>query len=202
VKIADFTAAVAAFEPVELPIELPQLGTPELLVVGEPHGAEQTAHVVLTLMRRLGLRGLALEWPEDELAAIDLDPARLGELPAGAEAMSGDGRVTAGLFALVHELDPEPLILLDLHGDHGEDRSTWLQERLLEQLDAEVPTLALVGGIHAYRMYEDGLDAVLLDYDGGSIYHYGVTQLDPPPPELDLPRIALEPARPAAVPTA
>jgi hypothetical protein len=59
--VIDFAAAVAAFEPVELDLELPELGRPDLLVVGEPHGAEQTPNVLLTLMRRLGLRGLALE---------------------------------------------------------------------------------------------------------------------------------------------
>jgi hypothetical protein len=198
--VIDFAAAVVAFEPVELDLELPELGRPDLLVVGEPHGAEQTPNVLLTLMRQLGLRGLALEWPEDELAPIGADPARLGELPPEAEALSGDGRVTAGLFALIRELRPEPLLLLDLRGEHGDDRSSWLLERLLALHDQAVPTLALVGGIHAFRMHEEGLDSVLLDYQGGAVFHHGVVPLEPPPAELDLPRLALEPARPARVP--
>jgi hypothetical protein len=183
----------------ELPLDLEPLGQPQLLVVGEPHGAEQTPRVLYTLMRRLGLAQLALEWPEDELAPLDVDPARLSELPPDAEALSGDGRVTAGLFALARGLG-EPPLLLDLRGEHGDDRSAWLLERLLTLSNPDVPTLALVGGMHAWRMHEEGLDAVLLDYDGGSVFHHGVVPLEPLPAEFDLPRLRLEPARPALVP--
>jgi hypothetical protein len=194
-----FADEVAAYRLEELPLELPpQLGQPALLVVGEPHGAEQTASVVWTLMRRLRLDRLALEWPEDELAPIGCDPARLDELPPDAETLSGEGRFSAGLFALVAAL-PKPPFLLDRHGDPGIDRSAFLLGRLRELVEPGARTLALIGALHAARMHEARLDAVVLDYAGGAVRHHGVHELEPLPPELTLPRVALGPARAAAV---
>ena len=137
----DFLAAVDAYELAELPLDLDELPQTELLVVGEPHGAEQTACVVFTLMRRLGFGRLALEWPEDELAPLGCDPSRLDELPPGAEARSGEGRFSAGLFALVAAL-PRPPLLLDLRGGQ-DDRSAFLLQRLVTLSDPRAPTLAL-----------------------------------------------------------
>jgi hypothetical protein len=191
-----FADAVAAYELVEVPLDLAAVPAGDLVVVGEPHGAEQTARVLFTLMRRLGFGRLALEWPEDELAPIGCEAARLGELPPGSEALSGEGRFSAGLFALVAAL-PKPPLLLDVRGDH-DDRSAFLLQRLVTLSDPREPTLALVGAAHAARMHESGIDAILLDYDGGRVTHRGERELERLP-ELGVPRLQLGPAEPAVV---
>jgi hypothetical protein len=193
----EFAAAVASYDMREVEIELPDVDRPRLLVVGEPHGAEQTGRVVSTLMRRLGFDRLALEWPEDELAPIGCDPRRVTELPPDAESRSGEGRFSAGLFALARA-QPRPPLLLDLSGDHGDDRTSWLHERLVRLANPHERTLALVGAGHAIAMHERGLPGLLLEYDGGVVFHRGEVALGTLQ-AAPLPRVRLEPARPALV---
>ena len=194
----EFVAAVAAYELVEVPLELGRVADAPLLVVGEPHGAEETARVIWTLLRRGGFERLALEWPQDELAPIACDPRRLRSLPATAEARSGEGRFSAGLFALVAALSKPPL-LLDLSGEHGSDRGSWLFERLTALRSPSERTLVLVGAAHAAALHERGLPAVLLGSAGGRIAHRGVHELGELPFPPSIPRLRLGVARPAVV---
>jgi hypothetical protein len=195
---ADFAAAVASYDLRELPLDVPHLPEAPILVVGEPHGADQTACVVWTLLGRLGYDRLALEWPEDELAPIACDPALVESLAPGAETRSGEGRFAAGLFKLVASL-PRPPLLLDLSGDRGGSRTDWLRERLEALRSRDERTLALLGAQHAAALHAHGFPALILEYDGGAVTHHGVQDLIPPTLPPDVPRLRLGPALPAAV---
>jgi len=39
-------------------------------VLGETHGIAETANAILSLVRRLGIRSLGLEWSFDEVGAV------------------------------------------------------------------------------------------------------------------------------------
>ncbi|HEY7200072.1 MAG TPA: hypothetical protein VIC57_07675 [Candidatus Dormibacteraeota bacterium] len=73
------------------------------ILVGERHGVEQNPLVAYTLMRRFGLRVLALEWAADLRPVIDRFLAE-GALDVARLADSADGRITAGHFAVLRAL--------------------------------------------------------------------------------------------------
>ena len=85
------------------------------------------------------------------------DFERLWKLPASAEFFCGDGRITAGLFALLRRLraegrleqviafdrlDPKPL-------PEWQVRDREMAERLLAGWDRRLPLLAVAGAFHA-----------------------------------------------------
>ena len=86
-----------------------------LLVVGEAHGVLETPNVLYALAGALGSRAVAFEWSHEELDAPvqafardgSFDFERLWSLPASAELFCGDGRITAGHFALLQRLREE-----------------------------------------------------------------------------------------------
>jgi hypothetical protein len=196
-----------------------------LALVGEPHGVAQTPSVVLSLARRLGTRGLALEWSHDELdplvqpfvAGSQLDLSPIWRLPPDADALAGDGRVTAGHFALLEALRQERrlerLTLVDRSAIAGAPREGLMAERLRAALMDGVPTLAVVGGFHALlapgahhepmgallAANMPGLASIQLAYAGGARWFHGVRPLEPTTVETPL-GLALGPARPAVVP--
>src|SRR5688500_13375913 len=115
-----------------------------MLVDGEPHGFAQSPSVLYALARELGTRALAFEWSHDELDGLVQDPDfdHLWGLPSTAEFFAGDGRFTAGHFALLARLRDEgrldQLILYD-RLDPVPDPDDWrirdrqMAERLLAQ---------------------------------------------------------------------
>lgn len=204
---AAFAAAVAehpfpdfALDPDTLARARATLERSGLLVIGEPHGVRETPSVLYALSVALGARAVAFEWSHEELdepvqaflrgGSFDYDA--LWSLPAGGEFFSGDGRITAGHFALLERLrresrleqaivydrlDPEPA------GDWAEQvrvREPAMAARLLAEWDRGLPLLVLTGAFHAQLEAEEGepfaahlarslpgLEPAMLDYRGG-----------------------------------
>ena len=157
-----FHDSVAAYSVHELParfdenaLEAARAGLHEtgLLLFGEQHGQPQTPRAVYTLMRRLSLRGLALEWEADLRPLVD---GFLSEGLDATDALSEDGRVTAGHFAVLAKLRDEErlerLILMDETArdwtGHWSERDAGMARTLLRDRDPSVPTLVVAGGFH------------------------------------------------------
>lgn len=137
-----------------------------LLLVGEPHGVSETPAVLYEIAVALGSRAIALEWSHDELdelATAFLDEGssvfeRFWSLPGESEFFAGDGRITAGHFALLGRLRAEgrleQLVLFDrLDPDPPADwivRDREMAERLLRVWDDRHPLLACTGAFHAH----------------------------------------------------
>jgi hypothetical protein len=201
-----------------------------LLLVGEPHGVAETPAVLYALVSALGIRAVGLEWSHDELGGLvgrsladaSFDFAGYWALPASAEFFAGDGRITAGHFALIERLRAEDrldqLILYDrLDPDplpewHVRDRE--MAERLLAIWDDRHALLVVTGAFHAQTVplvdgepmgchlaaARAGIEPVMLGYAGGRCWSHGAAHdLSGPMPDapivLPLPR-----ATPAIVP--
>jgi hypothetical protein len=172
-----------------------------LLVVGEPHGVAETPALLYRLAVELETRVLALEWSHDELGGLPerLDLDGLWSLPTSSEFFAGDGRYTAGHFALIRRLRAEArleqLILFDRldpvpHPGDWRIRDRDMAERFLAEWHGS-PALVVAGGFHAsdepgtmaelLRRERPGLRSAMLEY----------AHLPPPPPgatTLRLPR--------------
>jgi hypothetical protein len=190
-----------------------------LFLLGEPHGVEETPRVLYTLVCRLGVGGVALEWSHDELdpLVLDLDLAGLWALPPSAEAFAGDGRITAGHFALLRRLREEgvleQVILIDRVGSQGAEREWAMAERLLTERHPGVPLLAVVGDFHARFRAEGGVVPMavhvakalpgvghgVIRYRFGSAWHRGVRPLAGPA-ERDAVVFEVAEGHPATVP--
>lgn len=144
-----------------------------LFVLGESHGVAETASAILTLVRALGIRSLALEWSFDEVGDLtrsavengrfDLD--ELWAIPAGGDLFAGDGRFTAGHVRVLEHLvqtgvlvDVVPIDRLDQDPPLAVDREEDMAERLLAHLRADAPMLAVVGFFHAAREPFEGAE--------------------------------------------
>jgi hypothetical protein len=200
-----------------------------LLLLGEPHGVYETAAVVYSLAIAFDIRAVAFEWSHEEMDrevqafvrngvfAFDL----LWSLPASAEFFCGDGRITAGHFALLQRLrdegrldqvlvfdrlDPEP------PANDWRARERELAERLLAEWDDRSQLLVLTGAFHARLDADDGdtmamhvarrrprLATAMLDYAGGRCWSRGLHDLSEPMPPAPI-RLRLSPATPAVVP--
>jgi hypothetical protein len=158
---ARFAAAVDAFDVAELPLEMEPSAERRLrsrvarggpVLVGERHGVEQNPLVAYTLLRRLDIRTLGLEWTPALLPAVEAFLAG-GPLDPDAFAASADGRVTAGHLAVLRALRREGrlecLVLFDPpdwpESWSGRDRA--MAERLLADLGGR-PALAMAGSLH------------------------------------------------------
>ncbi|GAA3517906.1 hypothetical protein GCM10023075_80290 [Streptosporangium album] len=148
----DLLRAIAAFEVEEfdLPVEPDALTAARrsladsgLLLLGEVHGVRENPLVILTLMRLLGLDNLALEWPEE----------LTGFLRDGTPAdhpfwWLGDGRITAGHFAVLGELGPLPVMLFDSMRYFTGDWSARDAGMAAKVLETTAPTLVVAGNAH------------------------------------------------------
>lgn len=210
---SEFAAAVAEhpfvgfpFEPDALACAASSLAEAGLLVVGEPHGVRETPSVLYALAVALGTRAVAFEWSHEEMEAPVQAFLRSGSfgfeelwsLPPSAEFFCGDGRITAGHFALLHRLRRErrldQVIVFDrLDPEPAEDweahvrvREPQMAARLLEEWDRRRPLLVLTGGFHAqleaaegepmaaYLARErSGLRPAMLGYAGGHCWSRG-----------------------------
>ena len=216
------------FEPSVLPEIGAALQHAGLLLLGEPHGVYETPAVVYSLAVAFEVRAVAFEWSHEEMdgavqgfvhnGVFDFDV--LWSLPAFAEFFCGDGRITAGHFALLQRLrdehrldqvlvfdrlDPEP------PGD-SRVREREMAERLLAEWDDRLPLLALTGASHARLDVDDGdtmamhlarsrprLGTAMLDYAGGRCWSRGLHELSESMPSAPI-RLRLAPATPAVVP--
>jgi hypothetical protein len=233
---AEFAAAVVehpfgdvAFERGMLARAAASVAAAGLLVVGEPHGVRETPNVLYALFGALGMRALALEWSHEELdepvqallrsGSIDYD--RLWALPASAEFFCGDGRITAGHFALLQRLHHEgrldQVILFDrLDPEPPEDwqvRDREMAVRLLAEWHRRFPLLVVAGAFHARLDTAEGetmavqlareltgLQPAMLDYAGGHAWSRGeVHDVSGPMPAAPI-RFRPGEATPAVVP--
>jgi hypothetical protein len=113
--VAEHAFADSAFEPDALARAAVSLAETGLLVVGEPHGVRETPSVLYALAIALGTRAVAFEWSHEEMEAAvqaflrsgSFDFEELWSLPSSAEFFCGDGRITAGHFALLQRLRRE-----------------------------------------------------------------------------------------------
>ena len=158
---ARFADAIEAFEVQELPMEVDATASARLraklesggpILVGERHGVEQNALVAYTLVRRFGPRVLGLEWSADLQPSVD---AYLAGRALAVEQFtdSGDGRITAGHFAVIRALRGEGLldqvVLFDPSPwpDSWSGRDSGMAARLLQETRA-APALVMAGSLH------------------------------------------------------
>lgn len=162
------------------------LASTGLFLLGEQHQQRANPRAIYTLMRRLDIRGLALEWESDLGPLVN---AYLAERVDASAALSDDGRITAGHFALLARLRDERrlerLILMDETSrewaGHWTERDAGLARKLLRERDPAVPTLAVAGSFHTTLGGDDeptmavlverdipGVPNGVLDYDASS----------------------------------
>ena len=201
-----------------------------LLLVGEPHGVYETPGVLYVLAGAVDARAIAFEWSHEEVDDVlqdfvrdgALDFERLWTLPESAEFFCGDGRVTAGHFALLERLraegrldaviafdrlDPEPA------PDDWRVRDRDMAERLLAEWDRGTRLLVLAGAFHARLDAEDGetmamhlagrvagLEPAVIRFAEGRCWSRGAAhELVGPPPTAPI-AIDVPHATPATVP--
>ena len=206
---AAFAAAVdehelggVAFDFVALERAAATVAETGLLLVGEPHGTREAPNAVYALACVLGTRALALEWSHQEwdapvrafLREGTFDFEQLWSLPATAEFFSGDGRVSAGVFALLRRLRCESRLEQVIAFDRVDPvplppwqaRERDLAARLLSEWDRRLPLLVLTGAFHA-RLDEaagetmavllarelPALQPAMLDFAGGRCWFRG-----------------------------
>jgi hypothetical protein len=124
-----------------------------MFLLGEQHQQRENPRAIYTLMRRLDVRALALEWESDLGPLVD---AYLAERVDASAALSEDGRITEGHFALLARLRDEHrlerLILMDETSrewtGHWTERDAGMARKLLSERDPAVPTLAVAGSFH------------------------------------------------------
>jgi hypothetical protein len=157
-----FHESVAAYRVHELPVRFDAdavadatdgLASTGLFLLGEEHNRTETPRAIYTLMRRLDIRGLALEWESDLRPLVD---AYLAEGVDASIAVSEDGRITEGHFALLARLHAEHrlerIILMDTTSrewaGHWTERDAGMAGMLLSERDPAVPTLVVAGSFH------------------------------------------------------
>jgi hypothetical protein len=156
-----FIEGVEAFVVEDLPLSVDATAAVRLraklaaggpLLVGERHGVEQNPLVAYTLMRRFGLRVLGLDWPVGLQPAVDAFLADRA-LDVDALAKCGDGRVTAGHFAVLRSLRDDGLLdrVVLLAPPPGpatwSERDRAMAARLLEETRGR-PALVMAGSLH------------------------------------------------------
>jgi len=201
-----------------------------LLLVGEPHGVSETPAVVCALIAALGIRAVGFEWSHDELdghvrrslATGSFDFQDYWALPASSELFAGDGRITAGHFALLERLRAEDLLDQLILYDRLDPEPTpeWnvrdreMAERLLTIWDDRQALLVLTGAFHAQTTplvdgepmgrhlakARPGLEPAMLDYAEGTCWSRGtIHDVSGPVPSAPI-TLALPRATPAVVP--
>src|SRR5207302_2744597 len=133
------------------------------------HGVRETPSALHALAVALGTGAVAFEWSHEEMEATvqsfirsgSFDFEELWSLPPSAEFFCGDGRITAGHFALLQRLrregrldqvivfdrlDPEPVADWE---EQVRVREPEMAARLLGEWDRSLPLLVLSGRFHA-----------------------------------------------------
>jgi hypothetical protein len=160
-----------------------------LLILGEVHGVRQNALVARALMVAFDITGLALEWPADLAAAVGGFFSD-GQAPDHPLLWAGDGRITAGHFALLRErFNAGRLAALTLFDGVSEvgwsRREAAMADRILTAQGPVPRTLVIAGNAHTAltptglgvplgaRLAEQrpGLREVRIRYGTGSYYN-------------------------------
>jgi hypothetical protein len=212
-----------SFDPAQLAQAGGSLEQAGLLVVGEPHGVRETPSVLYALAEALDTRALALEWSHEEVndqlqafvAGEAFDFELLWTLPPTSDFFAGDGRVTAGHFALLERLRDEGRLEQAIAFDRLDPVPTpeWqvrdreLAERLLAEWNGS-RLLALTGAFHAQlepgtmaahlAQARPGVAPAMLDYSSGSCWSRGEHDVSGPMPDAPI-AFRLPAATPAVV---
>ena len=173
-----------------------------LLLLGEMHGVRQTPRLVAALVELFGIRTLALEWPHQLTATVDTF-RHTGVLDDHELLWLGDGRLTPGHLALLHDLaERRPAVGWlavdswslgpDVPGecewtrrDHAMarrvlDHTTPAGRTLVVAGDAHTPTARTAHGVPMGAWLAEqrpGLRSIRIDYASGVIYNLGAKPL-------------------------
>jgi hypothetical protein len=148
----DITSSRLTIDPAALAAARQSLDQSGLLLLGEVHGVRQSPLLARALMAALDVTGLALEWPAGLAAAVGGFFAD-GRVPDHPQLWGGDGRITAGHFALLRERflaqRLQALTLFD-----GVNETSWsrresaMAERILNAQGPATRTLVVAGNAH------------------------------------------------------
>lgn len=192
-----------------------------LLLLGEVHGVRQNPLLVRALMAEFGVTGLAIEWPADLAGAVSGFLAS-GQVPDHDLLWGGDGRITAGHFAVLRERFTagrlEALTLFDGVSEVGwSRREAAMADRILAAPGPAGGTLVVAGNVHTYltpiglgvplgaRLAErrPGLREIRVRYGNGGYYNltpqrfkYGLTVRRQPRLRLEGTALVLDLPRP------
>lgn len=175
----------------------------KLFLLGEMHGVAENPNIIYTLFKKFGFKRLALEWDGQELQDLVDKFLATGHLDPEAikDKDSGDGRITAGHFALLRRLKEEGLlediILFDANKEawnHGDDyRDQVMADNVLAD-GVDENTLVIAGNLHSkvdpinstgeeelhHPMGEHikgkfpKLSSGAIDYRSGKFYNHGI----------------------------
>jgi hypothetical protein len=139
-------------EPAALDAARRSLDESGLLLLGEVHGVRENALIARELMTALDITGLALEWPAGLASAIG-EFFEDGQVPDHPLLWGGDGRITAGHFAMLWErFSAGRLLALTLFDGVNEvgwsRREAAMAERILTAQGPAARTLVIAGSAH------------------------------------------------------
>lgn len=167
-----------------------------LLLLGEVHGVRQNPLLARALMEALDVTGLALEWPAGLAGAMSGFFSE-GRVPEDPRLWGGDGRITAGHFAVLRERflagRLQALTLFD-----GVDEVGWSQcesamaERILHTQRPGTRTLVIAGNAHTaltptmlgvplgarLAEWRPGVREIRIRYGSGGYYHRSAQQFE------------------------
>jgi hypothetical protein len=150
----DVSSFQLSIEPAALAAVRDSLARAGLLLLGEVHGVRQNPLVVRALMATLDVTGLAMEWPADLAGAISSFLAT-SRVPDDELLWGGDGRITAGHFAMLRErFNAERLEALTLFDGVSEvgwsKREAAMADRILAAPRPGRGTLVVAGNVHTH----------------------------------------------------
>jgi hypothetical protein len=148
----DITNYRLTIDPAALAAARQSLDQSGLLLLGEVHGVRQNPLIARALMVALDMTGLALEWPAalaTPLSGFFAD----GRVPDHSQLWGGDGRITAGHFAMLRERflaeRLQALTLFDGVNEVGwSRREAAMAERILNAQTPGLRTLVIAGSAH------------------------------------------------------
>lgn len=163
-KLANnFTEAVKNFVVEELDVDFDEEATKsfadslqrsKLFLLGETHGVEENPNIIYTFIKKFGFKKLALEWDKNLEKTVN-DYLEAGKLDFDSiqENARGDGRITAGHFAMIKKLHEEGLIdkLIFVDNDqfkNSAEREKGMAKSVLDNI-SDTPMLVVVGNSHA-----------------------------------------------------
>jgi len=122
-----------------------------LFLLGEMHGVRENTDVIYTLFKKFGFRKLALEWTPSQRETL-VQFVKTGVVDFESIKDSPDGRITAGHFALIRQLQKERLlddvICFDQMGEQDwNHRDAMMAESILKHA-TKTPTLVVAGNLH------------------------------------------------------
>jgi hypothetical protein len=148
----DITSYRLTIDPAALAAARQSLDQSGLLLLGEVHGVRQNPLIARALMVALDMTGLALEWPA-ALATPISGFFSDGRVPDHPQLWGGDGRITAGHFAMLRERflaeRLQALTLFDGVNEVGwSRREAAMAERVLNAQGPGSRTLVIAGSAH------------------------------------------------------